>query len=133
MSGDELGGADGTSETAGAGGIERPALLPDVPVSVAKLVRRVLCDNPGPMTGPGTNTYLVGIDEVAVIDPGPDLPAGGKIVGLEGYGLRVVERVPIEIAPGPENLEYLQVKRDKMGHMLHHQELRLRPDGEESD
>ncbi|MCB0874117.1 MAG: bifunctional 3,4-dihydroxy-2-butanone-4-phosphate synthase/GTP cyclohydrolase II [Thermoleophilia bacterium] len=56
-----------------------------------------------------------------------------KIVGLEGYGLRVVERVPIEIAPGPENLEYLQVKRDKMGHMLHHQELRLRPDGEESD
>ncbi|MCB0976380.1 MAG: MBL fold metallo-hydrolase [Acidimicrobiales bacterium] len=71
MSGDELGGADGTSETAGAGGIERPALLPDVPVSVAKLVRRVLCDNPGPMTGPGTNTYLVGIDEVAVIDPGP--------------------------------------------------------------
>lgn len=50
----------------------RPALVPDVPVSVAKLVRRVLCGNPGPMTGPGTNTYLVGIDEVAVIDPGPD-------------------------------------------------------------
>lgn len=50
----------------------RPALIPDVPVSIAKLVRRVLCNNPGMMTGPGTNTYMVGIDEVAVIDPGPD-------------------------------------------------------------
>lgn len=50
---------------------ERPALIPDVPISIAKLVRRILCDNPGAMTGPGTNTYLVGIDEVAVIDPGP--------------------------------------------------------------
>ena len=49
----------------------RPALVPDVPVALGKLVRRVLCANPGVMTGPGTNTYLVGIDEVAVIDPGP--------------------------------------------------------------
>ena len=48
-----------------------------------------------------------------------------KIVGLEGYGLSVTERVPIEIEPGPDNLRYLQVKRDKMGHMLHHQDLRL--------
>jgi len=36
------------------------------------LVRRIVAPNPGPFTGPGTNTYLVGIDEVAVIDPGPD-------------------------------------------------------------
>jgi glyoxylase-like metal-dependent hydrolase (beta-lactamase superfamily II) len=35
-------------------------------------VRRIVAPNPGPFTGPGTNTYLVGIDEVAVIDPGPD-------------------------------------------------------------
>ncbi len=48
-----------------------------------------------------------------------------KIVGLEGYGLSVTARVPIEIEPGPDNLRYLQVKRDKMGHMLHHQDLRL--------
>jgi glyoxylase-like metal-dependent hydrolase (beta-lactamase superfamily II) len=52
----------------------RPDLVPNVPVTLGKLVRRVLCDNPGMMTGPGTNTYLVGIDEVAVIDPGPDDP-----------------------------------------------------------
>ena len=50
----------------------RPALIPDVPVALGKLVRRVLCGNPSKMTGPGTNTYLIGIDEVAVIDPGPD-------------------------------------------------------------
>jgi glyoxylase-like metal-dependent hydrolase (beta-lactamase superfamily II) len=36
-------------------------------------VRRVVANNPSLMTGAGTNTYLVGIDEVAVIDPGPDL------------------------------------------------------------
>ena len=35
------------------------------------MVRRIVAANPGPMTGPGTNTYLVGIDDVAVIDPGP--------------------------------------------------------------
>ncbi len=41
-----------------------------------------------------------------------------KIVGLEGYGLRVVERVPIEIAPRPENAKYLETKREKLGHWL---------------
>jgi glyoxylase-like metal-dependent hydrolase (beta-lactamase superfamily II) len=49
----------------------QPELIVDVPVALGKLVRRVLCGNPGMMTGPGTNTYLVGIDEIAVIDPGP--------------------------------------------------------------
>jgi 3,4-dihydroxy 2-butanone 4-phosphate synthase/GTP cyclohydrolase II len=41
-----------------------------------------------------------------------------KIVGLEGYGLEIVERVPIEIPPNPENIRYLSCKRDKMGHLL---------------
>ncbi len=41
-----------------------------------------------------------------------------KIVGLEGYGLRVVERVPIETVPRPENAKYLQAKREKLGHWL---------------
>lgn len=48
-----------------------------------------------------------------------------KIAGLEGYGLKVVERVPIEVAPGADNVRYLQTKRDKMGHRLHHQDLRF--------
>ena len=41
-----------------------------------------------------------------------------KIIGLEGYGLEVVDRVSIEMHPVPENLGYLQCKKDKMGHML---------------
>ncbi len=43
-----------------------------------------------------------------------------KRVGLEGYGLNLVERVPIEIRPFPENERYLRTKRDRMGHELHH-------------
>ena len=39
--------------------------------ALSPMVRRIVADNPGFMTGPGTNTYLVGIDEIAVIDPGP--------------------------------------------------------------
>jgi len=41
-----------------------------------------------------------------------------KIVGLEGYGLRVVERVPVEVIPRPENAKYLETKREKLGHLL---------------
>ncbi|MBW8056418.1 MAG: bifunctional 3,4-dihydroxy-2-butanone-4-phosphate synthase/GTP cyclohydrolase II [candidate division NC10 bacterium] len=42
-----------------------------------------------------------------------------KIVGLEGYGLRIVERVPLEVQPIPENRDYLTAKQDKLGHLLH--------------
>ena len=41
-----------------------------------------------------------------------------KIVGLQGYGLEVVERIPIEIKPGRRNLAYLKTKKKKMGHLL---------------
>jgi 3,4-dihydroxy 2-butanone 4-phosphate synthase / GTP cyclohydrolase II len=41
-----------------------------------------------------------------------------KVVGLDGYGLRIVERVPIQIPPNQENLRYLQTKKDKLGHLL---------------
>ena len=64
----------------------RPELVPDVPVALGKLVRRILCGNPGMMTGPGTNTYLVGIDEIAVIDPGPDDPAHLDAIAAAGSG-----------------------------------------------
>ena len=41
-----------------------------------------------------------------------------KRAGMEGYGLTVVERVPIEIPANPENRKYLSTKRDKLGHLL---------------
>ena len=41
-----------------------------------------------------------------------------KIIGIEGYGLKVVERIPTEVAPRPENIKYLETKRDKLGHLL---------------
>jgi 3,4-dihydroxy 2-butanone 4-phosphate synthase/GTP cyclohydrolase II len=45
-----------------------------------------------------------------------------KIVGLEGYGLKVTERVPIETVPNAVNEKYLATKRDKLGHLLTHLE-----------
>jgi 3,4-dihydroxy 2-butanone 4-phosphate synthase/GTP cyclohydrolase II len=41
-----------------------------------------------------------------------------KIIGLEGYGLTVVKRVPIEMHPHPKNVHYLKIKKSKLGHML---------------
>ena len=41
-----------------------------------------------------------------------------KIVGLEGYGLELVERVPIEVEAKKDNLNYLRTKQDKLGHMF---------------
>jgi 3,4-dihydroxy 2-butanone 4-phosphate synthase/GTP cyclohydrolase II len=41
-----------------------------------------------------------------------------KIIGLQGYGLAIEERVPIVIPPNEDNLRYLQTKRDKLGHLL---------------
>jgi 3,4-dihydroxy 2-butanone 4-phosphate synthase/GTP cyclohydrolase II len=41
-----------------------------------------------------------------------------KLVGLEGYGMHVVERVPIEIPPTSNNAKYLKAKREKLGHLL---------------
>jgi 3,4-dihydroxy 2-butanone 4-phosphate synthase/GTP cyclohydrolase II len=41
-----------------------------------------------------------------------------KIIGLEGYGIEVVDRFPIEMAASEENKNYLMCKRDRMGHLL---------------
>jgi 3,4-dihydroxy 2-butanone 4-phosphate synthase/GTP cyclohydrolase II len=41
-----------------------------------------------------------------------------KVVGLEGYGLKITEQVPIRVKPNPHNERYLKVKREKMGHLL---------------
>jgi 3,4-dihydroxy 2-butanone 4-phosphate synthase/GTP cyclohydrolase II len=41
-----------------------------------------------------------------------------KVVGLEGYGLEIIEQVPIRIKPNPHNARYLKAKREKLGHLL---------------
>jgi 3,4-dihydroxy 2-butanone 4-phosphate synthase/GTP cyclohydrolase II len=46
-----------------------------------------------------------------------------KISGLSGYGLNVVDQIPIQQLPNPHNEAYLRTKRDKLGHTLHHQGL----------
>jgi 3,4-dihydroxy 2-butanone 4-phosphate synthase/GTP cyclohydrolase II len=48
-----------------------------------------------------------------------------KIIGLEGYGLRVTDQIPIEHQPTAHNRDYLRAKKEKMGHLLHHQGLAL--------
>jgi 3,4-dihydroxy 2-butanone 4-phosphate synthase/GTP cyclohydrolase II len=62
----------------------------------------------------------LGLTSIRIITNNPK-----KIVGLQGYGLSVSEQVPIESAPNVHNEAYLRVKRDKMGHILHHQGLAL--------
>lgn len=52
--------------------------------ALSPMVRRIVCENPSFMTGPGTNTYLVGIDEIAVIDPGPE--DAGHLEAIAGCG-----------------------------------------------
>jgi 3,4-dihydroxy 2-butanone 4-phosphate synthase / GTP cyclohydrolase II len=54
-----------------------------------------------------------------------------KISGLEGYGLTVTQQVPIETPPNAENRRYLAAKREKLGHRLHHQDLRFDAESDE--
>ncbi len=56
-----------------------------------------------------------------------------KVSGLEAFGLKVTEQVPIETAPNDENRRYLAAKRDKLGHGLHHQGLRFDTEFETGD
>jgi 3,4-dihydroxy 2-butanone 4-phosphate synthase/GTP cyclohydrolase II len=55
----------------------------------------------------------LGLHQIKLITNNPR-----KIVGIEGYGLQVVERVPIEIQPHAANVKYLRTKKNKMGHIL---------------
>lgn len=56
-----------------------------------------------------------------------------KIVGLEGYGLKVTGREPIQISPTPFNLDYLRTKRDKLGHLLGPEHAEGRLDAEDAE
>jgi 3,4-dihydroxy 2-butanone 4-phosphate synthase/GTP cyclohydrolase II len=65
--------------------------------------------------GVGTQILVdLGVRRLRMITNNP-----GKRAGIEGYGLRIVERVPLEIKPNKNNLEYLRTKKKKLGHVLH--------------
>ena len=55
----------------------------------------------------------LGVHKMRMITNNP-----GKRAGIEGYGLSIVERVPLEIVPNERNLEYLRTKKEKLGHVL---------------
>lgn len=62
-----------------------------VPWRLTPRVRRIVAPNPGAMTGPGTNTYLLGYDEVVVVDPGPAIPSHiDAILAAGGGNIRYV-------------------------------------------
>ena len=66
-------------------GSTRAEILPGEPVAIAAGVLRLTAPNPGLMTGPGTNTYLLGHDRFTVLDPGPDDPTHvARILELTG-------------------------------------------------
>jgi 3,4-dihydroxy 2-butanone 4-phosphate synthase/GTP cyclohydrolase II len=56
----------------------------------------------------------LGVRKMRIITNNP-----GKRAGIEGYGLSIVERVPLEITPNVRNLQYLRTKKEKLGHVLH--------------
>jgi 3,4-dihydroxy 2-butanone 4-phosphate synthase/GTP cyclohydrolase II len=56
----------------------------------------------------------LGVRKMRIITNNP-----GKRAGIEGYGLTIVDRVPLEIQPNARNLEYLRTKKEKLGHVLH--------------
>ena len=55
----------------------------------------------------------LGIRQIQLLTNNPK-----KVVGVEGYGLRIVERVPIQVPPNAKNRNYLRTKREKLGHLL---------------
>lgn len=57
-----------------------PPIVHDIPQTISSLVRRITAANPSHMTGAGTNTYLVGNEDVLVIDPGPEDSAHTKAI-----------------------------------------------------
>ncbi len=61
-------------------------LTPGIAEQVTPLVRRLVAPNPGLMTGPGTNTYLLGHEEVVVVDPGPAIPQHIEAILQAGDG-----------------------------------------------
>jgi glyoxylase-like metal-dependent hydrolase (beta-lactamase superfamily II) len=84
----------------------RPALVPGVASALSPLVRRIAVPDPDAPGGVGTATYLVGIDEVAVIDPGPDRPGlpdqPDHVESIIGASMRERVRWVLATDPRPE-------------------------------
>jgi 3,4-dihydroxy 2-butanone 4-phosphate synthase/GTP cyclohydrolase II len=57
--------------------------------------------------------FDLGVRQIRLLTNNPK-----KVIGLEGYGLKIVERVPIQVSPGERNRRYLLTKREKLGHLL---------------
>ena len=57
--------------------------------------------------------FDLGVREIRLLTNNPT-----KVIGLEGYGLRIVERVPIQVPANPKNRHYLRTKKEKLGHLL---------------
>jgi 3,4-dihydroxy 2-butanone 4-phosphate synthase/GTP cyclohydrolase II len=57
--------------------------------------------------------YDLGVRKIRLLTNNPK-----KVIAISGYGLEIIERVPIAVSPGKYNQEYLKVKREKLGHLL---------------
>src|SRR6202011_3197039 len=55
----------------------------------------------------------LGVRQIRLLTNNP-----AKVVGLEGYGLQIVERVPIQVPSNPHNQRYMNTKRERLGHLL---------------
>jgi glyoxylase-like metal-dependent hydrolase (beta-lactamase superfamily II) len=83
-------------------------IIPGVIARVNDLVARITAPNPGAMTGPGTNSYIVGRDELALIDPGPVIDAHlSAILGAVGNRLRWIlcTHTHLDHSPGTKALQ----------------------------
>ena len=74
-------------------------IVPGVARALSPLVRRIVASDAGPLTGPGSNSYLVGIDEIAVVDPGP--ADDGHLDALAGCGGDRVAWIVLTGEPDP--------------------------------
>lgn len=87
-------------------------IVPGVARALSPLVRRILALNPGARTGLGTNTYLIGIDEIVVIDPGPeDASHLDSVAGCGGDRIRWITWTQ----EGPDYTGGLKAMADRTG------------------